>query len=75
MALKVTNLFSLGLMFWSYGLFPHMCAALLTSQVAFSTKAYLSRAGMKYATHRDSPQKYQGTNMGTKKHMSSTESL
>jgi hypothetical protein len=47
MALKVTNLFSLGLMPVSYGLLPHMWAALLTSQVALRTRVYLSREGTK----------------------------
>lgn len=46
-ALKATNMFSLGLMLWSKGLMPHMWAALLTSQVALRTIAYLRRPGMK----------------------------
>lgn len=52
-----------------------MCAALLTSQVALSTTAYLRSPGMKYATAKDSPQKNQGTNVGTMKQKVTTESL
>lgn len=52
-----------------------MCAALLTSQVALSARVYLSSPGMKYATAKDSPQKNQGTNVGTAKQRITTESL
>ncbi|TNN80915.1 hypothetical protein EYF80_008920 [Liparis tanakae] len=52
-----------------------MCAALLTNQVALSITAYLRSPGTKYATDKDSPQKYQGTNVGTPKQRRTTESL
>lgn len=52
-----------------------MCAALLTSQVALSINAYLRSPGMKYPTAKDSPQKYQGTNVGMRRQKISTEIL